>query len=44
MNMNQKNIESLEKSICNGCECCAQICPKSAISMVEDENGFFRNN
>ena len=42
MNLNlNNNIESLDKRFCNGCECCAQICPNSAIKMVEDENGFF---
>lgn len=28
------------KSECFGCEACAQICPKKAISMDEDEEGF----
>lgn len=30
----------LEKNICTGCGVCANICPKNAISMVEDECGF----
>lgn len=29
-----------EKGKCNGCFACFNICPKKAISMVEDENGF----
>lgn len=32
------NIEKV--SNCCGCTCCANICPKEAISMVEDEKGF----
>ena len=28
------------KSECFGCEACAQICPKSAISILEDQEGF----
>lgn len=28
------------KSRCCGCEACAQVCPKDAISMSEDEEGF----
>ena len=27
-------------SKCTGCEACAQICTKNAISMVEDSEGF----
>ena len=30
----------LEKKDCTGCSACANICPKNAIEMVEDENGF----
>lgn len=29
-----------EKNECCGCEACANICPKKAISMIEDEYGF----
>lgn len=29
-----------EKSKCCGCTACANICPKKAITMVEDEEGF----
>ena len=25
---------------CFGCEACQQICPKNAISMIEDKEGF----
>ena len=28
------------KSQCFGCEACMQVCPKAAISMFEDEDGF----
>lgn len=30
----------LEKKDCTGCSACANICPKKAIEMVEDEKGF----
>lgn len=33
-------LNTTEKSECYGCESCAQICPKKAISMKEDEEGF----
>lgn len=29
------------KSECSGCEACGQICPKSAITFVNDDEGFF---
>ena len=29
-----------EKEECSGCGACYAICPKEAISMVEDEEGF----
>lgn len=32
-------IEIKDKSLCCGCSACAQICPKSSIKMVEDEEG-----
>ena len=30
----------IEKEECCGCTACYAICPKEAISMVEDEEGF----
>lgn len=33
-------LETGQRSQCYGCEACAQICPKSAIEMVEDSEGF----
>ena len=30
----------IEKNKCCGCHACLNICPKSAIKMVEDERGF----
>lgn len=33
-------LESGKKSECFGCEACAQICTRCAISMIEDEEGF----
>lgn len=30
----------LSKSDCTGCGACSNICPKNAISMMENENGF----
>ena len=32
--------EIIEKSKCTGCTACMNICPKNAISMVEDKEGF----
>lgn len=32
--------EVCDKKICTGCSACFNICPKSAISMVEDDFGF----
>ena len=29
-----------DKSKCTGCFACYNICPKKAINMVEDDNGF----
>ena len=29
-----------EKEECSGCTACLAICPKHAISMVDDEEGF----
>lgn len=47
MNLNQywnegagENGEGLDK-LCCGCSGCEQVCPKNAISMKMDENGFY---
>ncbi|MBQ9886876.1 MAG: 4Fe-4S binding protein [Lachnospiraceae bacterium] len=29
-----------DKSECCGCSACMAVCPKEAISMIEDEEGF----
>lgn len=34
----------LNKSECTGCTACFNICPKSAIEMIEDKNGFKHPN
>lgn len=33
-------MEIVSKSKCSGCHACFNICPKDAITMVSDENGF----
>lgn len=33
-------LESNKKSKCSGCTACMNICPKNAIQMIEDEEGF----
>ena len=33
-------IEILDKRNCCGCTSCAQKCPKNAIEMIEDKEGF----
>ena len=40
--MNEKKIPILytKKSDCCGCTACYAICPKSAITMLPDEEGF----
>lgn len=30
----------MDKSLCTGCEVCANVCPKDCISMIPDEEGF----
>lgn len=37
---NDKFIKIEDKELCCGCTACYSICPKKAISMVEDEEGF----
>lgn len=34
------NITEIGKSICTGCSLCSAVCPKSAIAMSADEEGF----
>ena len=36
-----KTIQCVSKKSCCGCSACVQKCPKNAIKMVEDEEGFF---
>lgn len=33
-------LRSNEKSECFGCEACVQICPRNAINMIDDNEGF----
>lgn len=43
MNFNQeKRLPNLvpDKHLCCGCGACAAVCPKKAISMVADDEGF----
>ncbi len=35
-----KNISELEKEKCNGCSACFNFCPKNAIVMQENNEGF----
>lgn len=37
---NINNIADMEKNTCCGCRACEQICPKKAIFMVENKEGF----
>lgn len=41
--LKEKQIPSLynEKKECCGCSACKSICPKKAISMKADEQGFY---
>lgn len=39
--MNNINCVTEEKNKCFGCRACANICPVSAITMKEDDEGFF---
>ena len=36
----EKHIEINDKEMCTGCTACKNICPKDAIEMVADEEGF----
>ena len=31
----------VDKNNCTGCRACAEVCPKTAIRMIEDEEGFY---
>ena len=35
-------MEICEKGLCSGCGCCEHICPRNAITMHFDEEGFLR--
>lgn len=35
-------MEICEKKLCSGCGCCEYVCPRDAVSMVSDEEGFKR--
>ena len=38
--MNKNNITTKNKNECCGCSACKAICPKNAITMKEDTEGF----
>ena len=38
MNINDKSA----KRTCTSCQICAAVCPKNAIKVVLDDNGFYR--
>ena len=33
-----------DKTLCCGCTACSLVCPKNAITMQEDEEGFYTIN
>ncbi|MBQ9782712.1 MAG: Coenzyme F420 hydrogenase/dehydrogenase, beta subunit C-terminal domain [Clostridia bacterium] len=33
-------LKVIDKSLCNGCTACKQVCPKNCITFERDENGF----
>ncbi len=33
-------LKVIDKSLCNGCTACKQVCPKNCITFKRDENGF----
>ena len=35
------NIDNNSKKDCCGCTACSSVCPKSCITMTEDNEGFF---
>ena len=35
-------MEICEKGLCSGCGCCEHICPRNAITMRFDDEGFLR--
>lgn len=39
--MKEKPVLFKEKKECCGCAVCYNICPKDAIEMIADEEGFF---
>ena len=39
---NMKEIKLADFSHCTGCGACANVCPKSAIEMIPDEEGFIQ--
>lgn len=38
--MENRYLKTKDKKSCNGCTACAVVCPKGAIEMVEDNEGF----
>ena len=41
MSENKVPVIFTQKDECCGCSACYNVCPKKAINMVEDEEGFF---
>ncbi len=40
--MQKRKIELIRNTTCTGCSACANVCPVGAVSMLEDERGFFK--
>ena len=38
---NEYNTRAISFSQCTGCEACESICPRNAIKMEEDKEGFY---